>query len=78
MSLKANSAWLGAAAVALAMLLPAASMAQAPMGPRQGQYNYRYDPGLAPRPDFPGAKQSYNTNHKMSRSMSRYRHSQNY
>jgi hypothetical protein len=69
MSLKANSAWLGAAAVALTMLLPAASMAQSPLqGPRQGQYNYRYDPGFAPRPDFPGAKQSNNnTMHKTSR-----------
>jgi hypothetical protein len=77
MSLKANSAMLGAAAVALATLLPAATMAQGPMqGPRQ--YNYRYDPGFAPRPDFPGAKQPGYLPHKTSRTMSRYKHSQNY
>jgi hypothetical protein len=76
MSLKANSALLGAT-VALATLLPAATMAQSPMqGPTQ--YNYRHDPGFAPRPDFPGAKQPGYVPHKTSRTMSRYRHSQNY
>jgi hypothetical protein len=65
MSLNAKLTLLGVAAAALAILLPVAGMAQQPLpGPRHGYY-YRNDPGFAPRPDFPGAKQQTN---KMSRS----------
>jgi hypothetical protein len=60
-----SAALLGTTVAVLALLLPAASMAQAPRpdfpGAKQQEPFYSQqqptDPGLAPRPDFPGAKQ---------------------
>jgi hypothetical protein len=72
MSVKTNStrrspALLGAAAAALVTLLPVATMAQGLPGARQQGPYYR-DQGFAPRPDFPGAKQSGTAHQKMTRS----------
>ena len=67
MSIKAKSilrsaVLLGTAVGAFAVLVPAASMAQAPRpdfpgAKQQEPLAVQPDPGISPRPDFPGAKQ---------------------
>jgi hypothetical protein len=48
----------GATVAALALLVPAATMAQAPRPDFPGAKQQDQDPGLSPRSDFPGPKQS--------------------
>lgn len=66
---------IGATVAALALLAPAATMAQAPRpdfpgAKQQDPYSQRLpgDPAFAPRPDFPGAKQPDSGTAKMPQS----------
>jgi hypothetical protein len=82
MTIKSNligsAALLGTLVAVLALLVPAASMAQAPRpdfpGAKQQEpfYSQQHapDPGLTPRPDFPGAKQPENGTAKTPQSSS--------
>jgi len=74
--LKHRSAFLGSTVAALALLVPATALAQAPRpdfpGAKQQEPFYSQqpmpEPGLSPRPDFPGPKQPDTGTAKMPRS----------